>query len=95
MLLRPLAYVKDLLDIIYYFGSGIWFLVMACLQGFTQVVCGMKKDRHGPFIFATWGQEWPPLRLEACWSSLFVLSVSCTLTLHWLWGLAFLLFLSP
>lgn len=26
---------------------------------------------------------------------LFVLRVSCTLTLHWLWVLGFLLFLSP
>ena len=45
MLLRPLAYVKDSLEVIYYFSSGIWFLVMACLKGFTQAVCGMKKNR--------------------------------------------------
>lgn len=63
MLLRPLAYVKDLLDVIYYFGSGIWFLVVACLQGFTQVVCGMKKNRdmalsslqHGGRSGLLWG----------------------------------------
>lgn len=49
MLLRPLAYVSDSLDGIYYFGLGIWFLVMACLHGFTQAVCGMKKSRDMVF----------------------------------------------
>lgn len=77
MLLRPLVYVKDSLDGIYYFGLGICFfgdhqplgIHIGCL-------CHEEKQRRFPLISVTEGQEWP-LRFEECqfpsyWSRVLV-----------------------